>query len=373
MLALAGTLSAGPVDDAVALLKSRKYPEAAAALAGVPLEARAAGEVAYLRALSLHLAGKSDEAVVAAGQVPGESAWGMKARFLTAAAHTKAKRHKEAEAIYAAAAAEAFDPARRDGLVQSLLEFAGEAINPVAAGELTPPKPDWKKAAVLYDKVLDLPVTAELRSEVLLRTARLHGVAGDEAAAEGTFNAWLLYSDPGWVLPLGAGKQNVEAKVTGKARAEARLRLAGSLVAQHRALEARAVADDLLALLAGLPEGDPDKAMAGDARWLKVRTYSEETVAQVRPMQQRGQAVQGDQGEAGPLGSPHQQFVTMVPFPRRAEVVAYVPDEYLAALRGFLKDFPAHGSAPLAAEAVAKTLDRLDRDAEAVAAWVLLI
>ena len=46
MLALAGSLSAGPVDDAVALLQSRKYPEAAAALAGVPLEARGPGEVA---------------------------------------------------------------------------------------------------------------------------------------------------------------------------------------------------------------------------------------------------------------------------------------------------------------------------------------
>ena len=64
--------------------------------------------------------------------------------------------------IYAAEAARAFSPQRRDVLVKTLLEVAEEAVNPVAAGEVEPPKPDWRKAAGLCEKVLDMPITGEV-------------------------------------------------------------------------------------------------------------------------------------------------------------------------------------------------------------------
>ena len=104
LLAIAGPLHAAPIDDAAALLKAGKYPEAAAAFAALPPDAGEPGYAAYLKALSLHLADRQDEAIAAAGAVPADSPWRMKARFLMGAALTKAKKHREAEAIYAAEA-----------------------------------------------------------------------------------------------------------------------------------------------------------------------------------------------------------------------------------------------------------------------------
>ena len=105
LLTLVSSLSAAPFDDAAALLQSRKYPEAAAAFAALPADPAQPGQSLYLHALSLHLAGKQDEAIAAADKVLPDSPWGLKAKFLKGAALTKAKKHKEAEAIYAAEAA----------------------------------------------------------------------------------------------------------------------------------------------------------------------------------------------------------------------------------------------------------------------------
>ena len=81
LLAFVSPLFAAPLDDAAALLQSKKFPEAAAALATLPPEAGEKGYAAYLHALALHLAGKQDEAIAAADKVPAESAWGLKAIF----------------------------------------------------------------------------------------------------------------------------------------------------------------------------------------------------------------------------------------------------------------------------------------------------
>ena len=137
LLAIAGPLHAAPIDDAAALLKSGKYPEAAAAFAALPPDAGEPGYAVYLKAL---------------------------------------------------------------------LDFAEEAVNPVAAGEANP-RPDWKKAASLCEKVLDLPITAGLRAEVPFRKAMLYHKAGQHLAAEGAFHAWLLLADPEWSPPFGPGKR----------------------------------------------------------------------------------------------------------------------------------------------------------------------
>ena len=70
LFTLISPLHAAPFDDAAALLQSRKYAEAAAAFAALPADAGEKGHAAYLTALSLHLAGKQDEAGVAADKVP---------------------------------------------------------------------------------------------------------------------------------------------------------------------------------------------------------------------------------------------------------------------------------------------------------------
>src|SRR5262245_45319056 len=123
LLAFVSPLYAAPIDDAAALLQSKKYPEAAAALAALPPDAGEKGYAPYLHALSLHLASKSGEALKAAEGVPADSPWGTKAKFLKAVILTKEKKHREAEAIYAAEAARAFSQPRRDALVKTLLEF----------------------------------------------------------------------------------------------------------------------------------------------------------------------------------------------------------------------------------------------------------
>ncbi|MEI6604636.1 MAG: tetratricopeptide repeat protein, partial [Verrucomicrobiota bacterium] len=388
LLALLSPLSAAPIDDAVALLQSRKFPEAAKAFGNLPADGTAPGYVSYLKALSLHLAGQQDQAIAAAAAVPTDSPWALKAQFLTGIALTKEKKHPQAEGIYAAAAARAFAPQRRDELVKSLLEFAEEIVTPAVAGEGAPRQPDWKKAATLYEKVLDMPVTAELRADVLFRLAMLYHKAGAHQAAEDTFNAWLLSFDPNWSLPLAPGKHNTTAKLTAKPRAEARLHLAENLLELRRSGDARAVAKELLAMLAALPADSPDKALAGDAAWLQAQTFAPLPQAAMPQQQLRinapNQPFQMQQGETHPISTPPQQAAqrgyvsndsspqepaTRVPFPSLGQNPAFDMADYLAQLHAFLTNHPAHSAAPLAAEAIAQTLSRYGQDTEAIAAW----
>ena len=173
----------------------------------------------------------------------------------------------------------------------------------------------------------------------------VHHKERNHQAAEGTFNAWLLLFDPEWSLPLEPGKKNEGAKLTGKPRAEARLHLAENLLALGRAGDARAVVEDLSVMIAALPADAPDKAMAGDAAWLRVSTFAPPPqVQQQLQMQQRGynnlnnsqQADQsllppgarGEAGPSGPIGSPFEQFA-MQSLP--------CPGEHLWARHGLLR------------------------------------
>jgi len=394
LLVFATPLHGAPIDDAAALLQSRNFPEAAAAFAALPPGTGEPGYAAYLKALSLHLAGRQDEAVAAASEVAADSPWAMKARFLKGAALTKSKKHAQAEAIYAEAATRAFAPERRDALVKALLEFAEELVNPAAAGDANPPPPDWRKAATLCEKVLDLPITTGLREDVLFRKAMIYHKACDHPAAEGAFNAWLLSFDPEWSLPLGPAKKNTGAQATGKPRAEARLHLAENLLDLRRAGDARAVAAELSAMLKALPAESPDKALAGDAAWLHVRTFAPlppvpepkpqpraQTGINAANQQEAVQPAQNDrdpfanvnepmaQSETDPIASQVPQLdqtqiilnglsarfsANRVPFPPCGPNPVYDAADYLTQLRAFLHDYPAHPSAPSAAEAIAQ-------------------
>jgi len=368
LLSLCSSLHAAPFDDAAALLQSKKYPEAAAAFVALPPDK---GEPVYLQALSLHLAGKQNEAIAAADKVPADSPWALKAKFLKGAALTAAKKHKDAEAIYAAEAARAFTPERRDVLVKALLDVAEEAVNPVAAGEVESPKPDWKKSAALCEKVLDMPITADLRADVLYKMATLLQKSGDNNAAHAAFHAWLLLFDNTWSLSLPGGKPRPEGKPSGKNRLGARLHLAECLLATGRHGDARLEAKDLreqVMKLAALPEGIEPRDWLGDASWLYVQTFApqksrpQQEREQDDPPQQGGQLLnQGAQGEAGPIGSPFQQFANAVPFPGLGGSPAYSAEDYLRELRAFLTAHVPHQAAPDASEAIARTLDQSDQ------------
>jgi tetratricopeptide (TPR) repeat protein len=369
-------LSAAPFDDAAALLQSKKYPEAAAAFAALPQ-----GEPVYLQALSLHLAGKLDEAIAAADRVPADSPWALKAKFLKAATLTKAKKHKDAEVIYAAEAARAFSTPRRDELVKALLEVAEEAVNPVAAGEVNPPQPDYKKAANLHEKVLDMPITADLRADVLFKKATLLQMSGDNNAAHAAYNAWLLLFDPTWRTAFDSAKpRDPAAKFDRDAQFTARLRLAECLLVMGRFGDARQVAKELGERLAAQPDGSiPKRDFTGDAAWIYAQTFAPGAQnRQQQRAQQQGQEAQqfmnqqellpqmqiGPQGEAGkpgPIGSPFEQFANAVPFPGLGADPVFNADDYLRELRAFLATHAAHKAAPDASEAIARTLDQTDR------------
>lgn len=390
LLAFVSSLHAAPFDDAAALLQSKKYPEAAAAFAALPADAGEKDYTAYLHALSLYLADKLDDALAAADKVAADSPWGLKAKFLKGAAFTKAKRHKEAEAIYAAEAARAFSPERRDALVKALLEVADEVMNPVAAGEVNPPQPDYKKAASLCEKVLDMPITADLRANVLYKKATLLQKSVQPEAAHAAFHAWLLLFDNTWALSLPGGKPQPEGKPSHKNRLGARLHLAESLLALGRYGDARLVAKELqehVAKLPALPEGIEPLDYAGDAAWIYARTFGPQPQRQQAPAQQMRQSFQNDaqqnllpgpQGEAGmsgPAGSPFQQFANAVPFPNLGGTPGYNAEDSLRELRAFLTVHAKHKAAPDASEAIARTLDATDRSAasdlsdKTIAAW----
>lgn len=380
------TANAAPIDDAKGLLQSKKFGEAAAAFGAVPPETGEKGEAAYLQGLSLLLAEKPTEAMIAADKVPAESNWGAKAKFLKAASLTKSKKFREAEAIYSAEADRVFSPQRRDALVKGLLEFAEEMANPVTAGELNPAKPDWAKAAGLCDKVLDMPIGEDLRAAVLFKKAGLLQKSGDLNAAHAAFNAWLLLFDPTWKSAFDERKQDQkEEKPMRAERFAARLRLAECLLALGRTGDARLAAKELRNLLGSLPEGSVEKKeFTGDAAWIYVKTFAlQPALPQVQRQQMLQNGVQqaaepsangsGNQGETGPIGSPFQQFANAVAFPNRAAPPVYLAADYLTELRAFLKNHSAHWAAAQASEAIAATLDREGKDAEAMAAWTEFI
>ena len=373
-----------PLADATALLQSGKFPEAAAALATLPPDAGPVGYTTYLKALSLHLANRQDDAIAAAGAVPADSPWGMKAKFLKGAALTKSKKHREAEAIYAAEAARAFAPARRDTLVKTLLDFAEEVEHPGSASDGSSPKRDWKKAVSLYAKVLDMPITSELSAEVHFRKAMLLHTLGQYNGAAQAFHAWLRLYDPDWSIDLVAGKKNLNVKFVGKARAEARLYLAEDLLALHRIGTARTVAQNLSAILLTLPPESPDKALAGDAAWLRVRTFAPPTPnADSQPQGGNmsnqmnhgsddvlpNQVLQEDQAENDPFAPASGDIErNSSPFSASRQNPTYDATDLLAELRKFLHDYPAHAAASTAAEKISQTLDQQGKDAETITA-----
>ena len=127
-------------------------------------------------------------------------------------------------------------------------------------------------------------------------------------------------------------------------------------------------------MLKALPPDSPDKSLAGDAAWLQVRTYaaladSAETPQMIPQQQGFNLPDQSNQAEPDASGASSQPFANHVPFPSRGSNPAFDAADYLAQLRAFLHDHPAHLAAPLAAEAIAQTIERQGKDAEAIAAW----
>ncbi len=368
LLAFAGPLlHAAPPDDAAALLQARKYPEAAAAFAALPPDP--SGRTVYLNALALHYAGKYDEASTLADKVPAASTWARKARFLKASSLTKAKKHAEAAAIYAEEANRVIDPARRDGLVKALLSLADEVSSDPGASDIDAPPPDFTKARELYARTLEHELTPALRGEVLFKKALAEQRLTAHYDATDTLLLYLREYDPDWKTE----SPQTKAGVPGPHRCEARLRLTESQVLLGDRAAARATAEGLLALLKiGKNITDADRALAGDAAWLRCRTFAPAPpVQQQVPMQAKQQAafLQTD-NVANQSAAANNSYPTFSQVRRRPpDPLPPDPAGHLEALRAFLKEYPSHKAAPEASLAIAETLISGGKDLEGIAAY----
>jgi len=380
LLAFVSPLCAAPLDEAAALLQSKKYPEAVAAFAALPAGTGEPGYASSLHALALLHAGKPDESGAAADKVSADSPWALKAKYLKAAALTRAKKHAEAAAIYAEQATRVLTPARRDALVKSLLDLADEVSKDPAPSDIDVPPADFKKARELYAKALEQELSPALRGEVLFRKAVAEQRLALHAEASGTLVTYLTEFDADW-SPSGARAKKGKAVTSGPHRCEARLRLAESQIALGGTGNARTTAEGLLALLKTAQNlTAAEKALAGDAAWLRVRSFAApapqkpvaaQQQAEDSNLEQRVQVMQQlDVQNVVPQAAQQQRRQQSGGFPAFYVSAAPMdPAGHLAALREFLQQYPAHKAAPEASQAIGDALAAQGKDLEAIAAF----
>jgi len=275
LLILASSLQAGPLAEAEQHLQAREYKEAAAKLAGLKNDDHAA----YLHAMALFLDKQfpaAERAATAILEDHADSAWATKARFLLARALIEQRKHKAAEGIYAAEAKRVFSTERKQGLAKRLIEFADKLSREPAPGDLDALPPDHARALGLYQQVLTMEITRDLRDDILFKTGISQGKIGQHAEAIETFRRYLQTFDPTWAGAVGSperkrGQLRENPDPAGKRRLEARLELIKSQMAAKEFAAARQNADDLL-VLAGRERPD-DKAFAAEVRLQRLWSF----------------------------------------------------------------------------------------------------
>lgn len=290
LLGLGLPLPAQSLPEAEQLLQSRDYLPAAEKLSALPVEARADGYAEWLRAVALLQAGKSAEAVSAAGAVPAGSKWYRKALLLKARALTDLKKFTEAESLYAEAAARALAPARKDELAACLTAFADELAREPAPGEIDAPEPDTARAVKLYQQALAVDFLTPVFTEAnLFKLAVSLQKLGEPQNALIALDDYLTQFDQSWRPLFDSGHQDDRKPAGARGEAgprvakprdakrflqagqhlhEARLRVAENQLALRRITAARKTASDLLEM-----KPAPDAAIQAAAAWLKCRTF----------------------------------------------------------------------------------------------------
>ncbi len=167
------------------LMQDGKYAEALAAIEEA-LKADDAPKdyLAYLKARTLHLQEKYDEAVAAFDQMAtehAESEWARRARFGKAMSLARKGDFQAAQSIVRAEAEYLLSADRKQQIAQIYLEFADLHFNPPKKER----QPDYQKAHEFYEKALDVGPKPETRAEVELLAARCLQQLGqlDEATA----------------------------------------------------------------------------------------------------------------------------------------------------------------------------------------------
>ena len=207
-----------------------------------------------------------------------ESAWATKTSFLLARALIEQQKHKAAEAIYAAEAERVFSTERKQGLAKRLIEFADKLSTEPAPGDLDALPADYAKALGLYQQVLAMEITRDLRDDILFKTGIAQGKIKQLAEGIATFRSYLDKFDPTWSGAVGTpqrkrGQLKEKPEAAGKRRLEARLELIKLQMAAKEFNGARQNADDLLVLAA--KERPDAKSFIAETRLQRVFSFDE--------------------------------------------------------------------------------------------------
>jgi tetratricopeptide (TPR) repeat protein len=275
LLAITTALHAAPLDEAEQHLQAREYQQAAAKLSGIKGNDRAA----YLHAKALFLDQKfpaAEQAATAFLKDHADSAWTAKTRFLLARALIEQQKHKAAEAIYAAEAERVFSTERKQGLAKRLIEFADKLSTEPAPTDLDALPADHAKALGLYQQVLAMEITRDLRDDILFKTGIAQGEIKQNDVGIATFRSYLDQFDPTWTGAVGSperkrGQLKESPEAAGRKRLEARLELVKLQMTAQDFTGARQNADDLL-VLAG-KERPKDKLFLAEVRLQRIFSF----------------------------------------------------------------------------------------------------
>ena len=299
---LAGPVAAAEVEDAKpdplarakAAMRGRQFARAVKLLdealarslgAKEPRGRGGPDEIMYLKALALDCDGKHGRAVAVADTLIKEyadSPWLRKARFLKAAALTRGRNFRAAEAIYAAEANRLLSEARKERTAGVIIKFADAMAVKPDPDDLGAPPPNYAKAYNLYRKALAMEIGRDLTDEVTFKRARTIRLAGNHRQAVSDYRAYLAEFDPDWTGSVGSvtrlsGRKREKPKPAGKHVLEARFGLAEAQLRAGDMRSARVNLEDLLALIAAKPAGERRgqeiPKLIADARWQHVRTF----------------------------------------------------------------------------------------------------
>lgn len=360
-LAFAAFLRAGPVEDAGLLLQQQRYQDAAARLTEAAVNAeKDAGFAHYLRAVALSESKQHAKAITDCDAVPAGHAWHRKALFLKAQCLAELKRHKEAEAIYSTEATRLFATARKEKLAESLVVLAQEITKPAVPGQSVSGDA-YNKALALYRKALELETGATVRENLLFQSASIIRRVLRHQEFPAACDAYLREFDPDWRGLTGSEPPKTPAKETGARRWEVRAMLIENLLLNGAGEASRVYAEDMLKLWKAKPPAAGTKPDMGELEWLLCRSHGAPAhsefdppqIAQVREDVQQGsfQRLQIQQG-------------AMQHFP----VSAGDPVKHVAALRDFLKSYPAHARSAEAAMTLVQALIGQNKPDEAIEA-----
>ncbi len=349
--ALAQTLHAGPVEDASLLLQQQRYAEAAVKLTDAAINAeKDVGYAHYLRAVAWAESKMHDRAITDCDAVPAGHAWQRKALFLKAQCLAELKRHQEAEAIYSAEATRLFATARKETLAAALVTLAQEITKPAVPGQSVSGDAH-AKALALYRKALELETGPTLRENLLFQSAAIIRRILKHQEFPAACDAYLREFDPDWRGLTGSTPPKTPAKETGARRWEVRAMLIENLLVNGASDAARVYAEDMLKLWQAKPPALGMKPDIGELEWLLCRSHGASAYREFDPPQiaQAREDVQQGTIQSFPLSTGD-------------------PVKHVAALRAFLKAYPAHARSAEAAMTLVQALIAQNKPDEAIEA-----